>query len=599
MSSRLLQSAHSAFAARPASLGRRTILGSAGAALGAALLPSPFLARTARATPLPAAFGATARLFPGLRAALFAAEDLERLACGDGGGLAGMSSEPETLKDAAGRPLRDADGCLQFSATPESEIDDEENFGIPAGYTYLGQLVDHDLTHNPQAGDANGSFAAAPATYSLRTVALDLDSLYGRGPGDQPYLYEPDGRRLLLGRPLTLAGRPAPARDLPRLDGRAVVGDKREDENVIVSQLHAAFAQFHNALAADRPAESFEELRRTVARHYQWVLLTDFLPRLCGAELLQDLLPGFAEGGRVGRLRPRLTVARALEPGVLPLEFTIAAYRIGHSMVRPVYRLNTEMTGTAVEQRDNPGLAGRRMIFAASSTAGLNGFRPFPADWGIDWRLYFEVDRRLGTAESLADGPRRVQPAYKFDTALVNPLAFLPEFAVMAGADHARTADGNPLPRHGAVANLAMRNLLRGVQHGMPSGQAVARAMGLEPIADADLRVGKATAEDAPDNPPITAFGESFRGNAPLWFYLLAEAQHAWTVAVADLPEAERDGLPQRLGPVGGRLVAETLVAVLLGDPDSVLNAGAGWAPSYASDGRFAMPELLGTAGLV
>jgi hypothetical protein len=125
---------------------------------------------------------------------------------------------------------------------PKDGPDDEES-GIPSLYTYLGQFIDHDLTFDP-----DGSFQKQKdpnATEDFRTPAFDLDNIYGRGPGDQPYLYDEDDKHFLLGDPLMM-GTPG-ARDLQRNgSGRALIGDPRNDENAIVSQLQGLFLRFHN-----------------------------------------------------------------------------------------------------------------------------------------------------------------------------------------------------------------------------------------------------------------------------------------------------------------------------------------------------------------
>lgn len=138
------------------------------------------------------------------------------------------------------------------------------------------------------------------------------------------------------------------------------------------------------------------------------------------------------------------------------------------------------------------------------------------------------------------------QRSYKIDTRLTAPLGVLPD--------------------HPDLANLARRNLLRGLRLGLPSGQNVARAMGISPLSDADLGLGE---RGAPD----------FNGDAPLWFYVLREAE---LLAGA-----------QHLGPVGGRIVAEILVGLLAGDPMSWLNVEPNWQPPLAQNGRFGMPELI------
>ncbi len=547
----------------------------------------------AQTAPFPAT-GGYRSLFPSLPAAQFAPDDLLRLANGAGPDLPGMSAAPEMLTDANDQPLRNEKGEVILSATPETKADDEENYGIPAGFTYLGQFVDHDITF--KADDAFADKGQAGVNH--RSARFDLDSLYGAGPGLQPFLYNADGRTLARGRALTQGGRPSGSFDHPRIDGVAVIGDKRNDENVLVSQMHGAFASFHNALAQDRPRASFDELRQTVTWHYQWMLLTDFLPRLCGDRIMHSLLPALADGRgpNCGRSHRRLTAD--LRPGEMPLEFSDAAYRYGHSAIRSVYRLNTQMTGTVDEQRRNPAAAGRKFIFAAVDQAGLNGNRAFPDEWAIDWGLFFET-RGTMTPDQIAMGAQKVQPSYKIDTSLVNPLAFLPDFS-QSGTPKATTAEGFAKPKAGAIANLALRNLMRGQASGLASGQDVARAMGIEPLSDEDLMVGKATVAGLTTNRSITDYGDSFRGQAPLWFYVLAEAQYTWCSRARALAgdDLAKNTLPGHLGPVGARLVAETFVALMELDPDSVLHAPRHWQPTYGQGPRFGMVDLIRTAGL-
>lgn len=530
-------------------------------------------------------------LFPNLPAAQFNPEDLIRLANGDGADLSGMSAAPEVLTDENGQTLRNDQGEVILSATHETEVDDEENFGIPAGYTYLGQFADHDVTFKADDGFA----LTGEAGVNNRSARFDLDSLYGSGPGLQPYLYSADGRSLMRGRELTQGGRASASFDHPRIDGVAVMADKRNDENILVSQLSGVFASFHNALAQDRPKASFDELRQLVTWHYQWMLLTDFLPRLCGNKVMHQLLPGLADGRGPNSGRSHRRITADLRPGEMPLEFSDAAYRYGHSAVRTIYRLNTQMTGSAEEQSRNPAAAGRKFIFAAVDQAGLNGHREFPQEWGIDWGLFFETRGRM-TPEQMAMGAQKVQASYKIDTSLVNPLAHLPEFS-KSGVTN---AEGFAQPKAGAVANLALRNLMRGQKSALASGQDVARAMGFDPIPDSELRVGKANVDGLLENKSITDYGDSFRGQAPLWFYVLAEAQAHWNrrATAHEGDDFAKNVLPGHLGPVGGHLVAETFIALMELDPDSVLHAPRDWQPSYGEGVRFGMVDLIRTAGL-
>src|SRR5205823_12718594 len=173
---------------------------------------------------------------------IFDEEDLRNLALGmnDGSKVQGMTSLPEVKIDPTTKErIRDKNGFLIPIATPESEVDDEENFGIPAGYTYLGQFIDHDITFDPASSLQSQN--DPDALVDFRTPALDLDNLYGRGPSDQPYMYD-GGNAFLLGD--ALQGGDPRAKDLPRNTAnprRALIGDPRNDENTIVSQLQGLF----------------------------------------------------------------------------------------------------------------------------------------------------------------------------------------------------------------------------------------------------------------------------------------------------------------------------------------------------------------------
>jgi len=481
--------------------------------------------------------GTFGRIFRALPAAEFPDEYLESLA-------RAMTAEPEA------------------QPTPESEVDAEENQGIDAGYTYLGQFIDHDLTFDPMSSLLKQN--DPDALTDFRTPRFDLDSLYGRGPDDQPYLYEDGGLHFKLGRPLTGSAFDANARDLPRhgLDGqrkRALIGDPRNDENVIVAQLHATLLRFHNRVVTHLRRASFAEAQRFVRWHYQWVVLHDFLPTIVGQEAVHSVLPHLKNGTSIYVDKPDLRFFRWRNEPFMPVEFSVAAYRFGHSMVRPTYRVNTNLLG---EKKDDP-LNGRKLIFTSDDgDQGLNGFREFPDAWAIDWSLFFDMGN-----DPPKTGLNRLQKSYKIDTSLVNPLGTLPRSIAPD------------------VRSLAERNLKRGVRLGLPSGQAVARAMDLEPIPDEELRVGKATKEDSSKNKRITKISRAFASNAPLWFYVLAEAQQQF----------KKDDTPIRLGPVGGRIVTEVFVGLLLGDRHSFLSQAPSWKPdpAFTSEGKFGIADLI------
>lgn len=554
--------------------------------------------------------GRFGRMFRGLPACECDDDDLQKLAGKpDKSDLSvGITSPLEAFK-VNGVEQRDSRGFKIPAATSEDEPDDEENFGIAAGYTYFGQFIDHDLTFDPTSflqkqNDPEG-------LVDFRTPRFDLDCLYGQGPDDQPYLYEDDELHMHVGRKLRFGD--DNAIDLPRVHSsngspRALIGDKRNDENVIVSQLQAGFIRFHNRVAdvmiarntADNKPTTFGEVARIVRWHYQWCVLHDFLPTIVGKEMVNKVLPHLLwEDRDIHEHKPDLRFYHYEENPFIPIEFTTAAYRFGHSMVRPIYRLNTHL-GTIEDPRfieDNrlikegqiaPSSLGRQFIFAAVTNSGLNGFREFPETFAVDWNLFF------GKPNPDKQGAGRVQPAYKIDTSMVNPLGFLPEFSQPSPDGNLLTdKDGNPLPRLGATANLALRNLRRSQSMGLPSGQSVARAMGLTPLDDKYLRVGKANVDGLENNHSITHYGHSFKDNAPLWFYILAEALHNWSEEASkkineakNLSEEEKNSakrkanaIPVKLGSVGGRIVTETFVGLLLGDRNSFLRQEPNWEP--------------------
>jgi hypothetical protein len=543
--------------------------------------------------------GKFGRIFRSLPAATWSETALLALAAGDETGKESMTAKPETAEPEKPRLPK----APQEDGNTTRLHDDEENSGIDAGYTYLGQFIDHDITFDPasslqQRNDLN-------ALVDFRTPALDLDSVYGSGPDDQPYMYTADGRNFQLGRDLFegVNGR-AIAKDLPRhswtdKDGihhRALIGDKRNDENVIVSQLHSVFLRFHNRLADEHFDWDFTEVQRQVRWHYQYVVLNDFLRKIISPDVYKYVLPHLSGEGSFFECPPRLHFYKPRNEAFMPIEFAAAAYRFGHSMVRPIYRLNTQLTGgnlptdETMPNEKTRGIDGRQFIFAGLKDRGLNGFDEFPQEWGIDWNLFFDLtgDKEDRIAKD------RTQPAYKIDTSLVNPLAFLPEFSQInkqPPLDDVSKLQPEPQldrQRKPMINNLAFRNLLRGMSMGLPSGQDVARAMGYEPLKDQQLKVGKATSIDEYDKlPHVQSINKDFNGKAPLWFYVLAESAHDWR---QNGGEAKT---PTTLGKVGSRIVLETFVGLLLSDSHSLLRQAPSWKPEIGKQDKFDMPDFI------
>jgi hypothetical protein len=439
---------------------------------------------------------------------------------------------------------------------------DAEESGIPSLYTYFGQFVDHDLTFDP-----DGSFQKQKdpnATIDFRTPAFDLDNVYGRGPGDQPYLYDEDSKSFLLGDTLTL-GAPG-ARDLQRNGaGRALIGDPRNDENAIVSQLQGLFLRFHNRVVRDKSQLTFEQIQQFVRHHYQYVVVNDFLPRIVKASVLDSLKTNGVYD------KEKIRVFKPAPSPFMPVEFSVAAYRLGHSMVRPGYRLND---ATLVPIFPNPPRATTKF------PEGLTGFRRLISDWGIDWGRFIDIEVRDydGVAGPPGDLNRqqRLQFAYRIDTALVDPLSKLP--TSVAGA---------------APFSLALRNLLRGLELGLPNGQAVAKSLGETPLPDDKILLGQGV--DKPDAPlpDIATLGDIFKGNCPLWTYILAEAMQNQIPVKIPVKEDITITTPQ-LGPVGGRIVAEVFLGLLFSDAGSYLSHALNWAPELGSS--FKLKDIVNFA---
>lgn len=460
--------------------------------------------------------------------------------------------------------LRKLAEAMEAKFDPASDGKDPEESGIPALYTYFGQFIDHDLTFDPvsqltKAADPDG-------LVDFRTPAFDLDNLYGRGPGDQPYMYAADGKHLALGETLQGQG-VADARDLPRFNGRAIIGDPRNDENSIVSQLQGLFQRFHNRLCDDNETLDLAAVQRLLRYHYQYVILNDFLPRIISDSVLQAL----KSDGQYDQKKLKFFHWRH-EP-FMPVEFSVAAYRLGHSMIRPGYRLNDDA-------------AMLLPIFPTDTQpVGLTGFQTMAAGRAIDWGRFIDIDQRTDDGND-AIKMKRLQFAYRIDTSLVGSLTTLPS-AVASDAPRA----------------LAERNLIRGWRLGLPSGQAVARAMGVKVLEDNEIIIGKAVDPKDVDlkdsvGPIVKVAGPIFAGNCPLWTYVLAEAARTQISVKTPVMGDVHVNTPQ-LGAVGGRIVAEVFLGMMFGDGSSLLSQHPTWTP--ASGAAFALKDIvlyaLGTGG--
>lgn len=399
-----------------------------------------------------------------------------------------------------------------------------DNPDLPSGYTYLGQFVDHDITFDPVS--THDRIRDPDGLHNARTPRFDLDSLYGAGRTESPFLYdEEDPAKLLVGRNTATTHEPA---DLPRNhQGRALIGDPRNDVHVIVAQLHLAFIRFHNAVVDHLrrrflpDQELLPEARRLTCWHYQWVVVDDYLRRLVGSRVVDSVL---VRDPSTGTASAKLAFFTWKSEPFIPVEFSGAAFRFGHSQVRDIYRINDVI----------PPLPILTDIRTPNPLQHLGGFRPLPRKWTVQWKHFFPL------------GGPAPQPSRRIDTRLSTPMRKLPQ-----NIDRDRRS-------------LALLNMLRGRSLSLPSGQAVATAMGTS-VPNGDLGLA---------------------GDTPLWFYLLREAERL------------EGGL--HLGPTGARIVAEVLVGLLKGDPTSFLRVAPAWKPELpsAQPGRFTMADLLRFAGV-
>ena len=499
-----------------------------GLGLGAYAVLSPWASwvhaqqqeRRGGARPSPQHFG---RLFPSLPA--FAEATLPVLgALADLGRSGGMMDARDPL--SAGPIALITDPALSAN---------NPNAAMPngaAGTTFIGQFVDHDMTFDTSS--RLGVATVPQRTPNARSPALDLDSMYGAGPVADPTLYDGADRAKFK---IESGGA---FEDLPRLaDSRALIGDPRNDEHVVLAGLHAAMLLFHNRVV-DRvraggesdDARVFAAARRVVTWHYHWIVLTELLPSLVGREMVGDVLHA-----RRGRLfRPDADEA------FMPIEFQGAAYRFGHSLVRPSYRANLKgdrgqpffgfiFDPRAEGQADPDDLRG-----------GARAARRF-----VGWQTFFDF------------GDGEVKPRKLIDTRISTPLFQLPLGAI---------ADGT------TPVSLPQRNLLRQLTWQMPSGQSIAQALHVPALRAGDLS-------------ELAGYGVNLERSTPLWYYVLKEAQLA--------------SGGQTLGPVGGRIVAEVLIGLLQSDRASWLHGQPQWRPTLPSRrgaDEFDMVDLLNLAGV-
>jgi hypothetical protein len=426
-------------------------------------------------------------------------------------------------------PLLPADSDLSLLATTMLDPNARGPINgskVPSGMTYFGQFVDHDLTLDETS--QLGTPANINTLPNTRTSFFDLDNVYGVN------------NQFLNALGLFDIGVNANGEeDLPRTaNGIAVLADARDEENLIISQFQLAFLKFHNRVFADITANRANRrltlaqrialAKRTVVNHYQWLVLRDFLPSICGKYYARL----FTAAG-VPIISPQI---RAMYPN-MSIEFSGALYRMGHSMVRDAYYVNKNFDVFPIFSPTLPP----PLITAPD----LRGFMPLPSNFTIDWSMFFAMPFTKG-----------FQVSERFDTSINQTLYNLPISVA-------------------STASLAERNLLRGKTYGLPSGQDLARAFGL-PESEILTRT-KGNMIIQTQNMPIitdndlnhleTIFGDA----TPLFYY--------------GLKDNHVNGNGEHLGPLSAKVIGETMLILMLNNPTSILNAANRFTPAAGQFG--------------
>ena len=413
---------------------------------------------------------------------------------------------------------------------------------VPIGHVFFGQFIDHDITL-----DITSSLSATAdinEVDNVRTPALDLDCIYGLGPESHNYLYhnaKPPSPthfnqvKLLTGAEGTGISQPSnlSEHDLCRTaHGTAIIGDPRNDENRIISQLQLSIIRFHNYVVDQlyshnsnlSAGELFEEARHIVTWHYQWIVITDFLVKMCGQPVIADIL---GNGRRFYCTTPH-------QKAFIPIEFSVAAYRFGHSMIPQRIQIQ----------------AGQSSLNLFGTKLG-RGFSPLEtSDSIVDWNELVD-----------AGGGAVVQMAEKLDSQLSETLLDLP----FIDPDD--------------INSLASRNLLRGQSFLLPSGENVAKAMNRpESEINTISNAAKAKAAGMAD----------LTNGTPLWYYILVEAEEKGRETTKGLFDPG-----EGLGPVGARIVAETIIGLIELDDRSFLAVNRNWRPDDDHVGVKTLGEML------
>ena len=453
------------------------------------------------------------------------------------------------------RLSRRMDAEIAWPAHGDAPLHRWENPNIPSGYTYLLQFVAHDLVHSAIPLSVAGRLGAG--TSNARRTPLMLEGLYGSGPVGSPHLYALDApsddrrTKLRLGRMRWKeAPRAAgcPFRDIARAQAEnvtgidrgiagqrpalteALVADPRNDDHAIISQLTAMFTLLHNGLVD--LVRRGEPVSRTNARfgaaYRRFLCARDAMTSIYHTILRKDAMrrvlhPAIyaAYSGSNPRFMDRPAVAGGWQ---MPFEFSHGAFRFGHAMVRPEYRIND------LSEHDLNNTLEKNSINEPVNM-------PLDETWMVQWSRFFEINgsrpnfsRRIGPYLSDALGSDHIFPAFD-DTERVGLL-----YRDLLGATLAGMWSVDAL-----IAEIGARR---------PDFIAGSRLLGDRAWRVEQLRIWLSSASAAYGG-LTPADIETLSNDPPLPFFVLFEAMQQ--------PEAK--GL--HLGPFGSIIVAEVIFGAL------------------------------------
>lgn len=453
---------------------------------------------------------------------------------------------------------------------------DETDSTIPAGYVYLGQFIDHDITLDSKSHRFEPTHfpwkqlqpEEIAKIVNLRRPFFDLETIYGFSkPSPSAKVVRKvllqNGSNTLLNLGDTF---PEPmgnstatnsfVSDLPRFanSSEAAIIESRNDENLVIAQLQVAFIKFHNAIVRElgdsNTCQVFRQARKIAIRHYQQIILKDFLPRIVKPSVLQKVIKQVATTGQATFYQP------SSDDLFIPLEFSVGAYRMGHSMIRDLYNWNIMRKAALMDLFRFTGREG-------SSTAidELSKFK-LRSIWVINWNWFFDLSDSGERDENL-------NFAKRIDTKLSSSLDRL-----------------FPSPPHddtgGRINSLGTLDLYRGRALRLPTGQSLANEMAKQE----NIRVLSEDEIEGTFNELLTEDArDSFKKETPLFYYLLAEAEIQ-----------NKLGKTDTLGDVGSWLVAEVFIKLLYESPFSILKRDLESDDYFIGKefgGKFGMPEML------